>query len=626
MSYSVCVPIISTDLARFGGRDAVLAQLRQLGAKRVLLATGELLTDPAARAAMLQTMRENCAFFKAQGLETGAWCWSTWVAEPVPFTRITAVSGYVAGPHACPADPAFRAFVAGYMADLARTGVDILLFDDDMKFGFYDGRDSLTCTCPHHMARIRDILGEDITPAQLEQKALAGPANKYRSAWLRSKGDSLKEFCAAVRSAVDSVAPAVRIGICAEMSQWDNDGVTAADLARILAGGTRPLLRLIGAPYWAVERKIGASRLQQVIEWERMERSWCGEDIEILAEGDVYPRPRYACPAAYLELFDTAIRAAGITEGIMKYAIDYTSAAGYEPGYIRRHSRNIPVYNAIHAHFDGKTCCGVRVWEALHKLEDMDIPPHLAGDPGMENLFFSPAARLLADCGIPTVYSGSGTGIAVFGENARRLPETVFGSGLILDAAAAHILSQRGLDVGLAAYGERIRVTEEQFPTYRQQVANALTARQLALHPAAKVQSTFVTAQGDIPAGYTYQNAAGQRFFVYCFDAHFNTPDANRSYLRGRQLADLLPWLCGSALPAFCGGHPDLYCLAKKGPDGSMAVGLWNCFADDATDPVVELDKEYTAVRFVNCTGRLHGDRVSLADIPPFGFAGFEVL
>ncbi len=633
MSYSVSVPIINAELARFGGRDAVLAQLRRLGAGRVLLATGELLCNSAARAQMLATLRENCAFFKAEGFEVGAWCWATWVAEPVPFTRITAASGYVAGPHACPADPAFREFAAGYMAELARTGVDLLLFDDDMKFGFYDGRDSLTCTCPHHMARIRELLGEDVTPALLEQKALAGPRNKYRSAWLRSKGDSLKEFCAAVRTAVDTVNPAARIGICAEMSLWDNDGVTAAALARILAGGTRPLLRLIGAPYWAVERRIGQSRLQQAVEWERMERSWCGEGIEILAEGDVYPRPRHACPAAYLEIFDTAIRAAGITDGIMKYAIDYTSAAGYEPGYLLRHERNVPLYGAIHAHFDGKAPCGVWVWEALHKLEDTDIPPHMAGRPELENLFYSPAARLLSDSTVPTVYEPAGTahdparhtGIAVFGENARSLPQQLFGAGLILDAAAAQLLTRRGLDVGLAEYGQRLQVTEEQFPAYCQQAANALTARRLALHPDAKVQSLFPVQGGGIPAGYTYQNANGQRFFVYCFEGHFNAPEANRNYLRGRQLADLLPWLCGAALPAYCAGHPDLYCLAKKGESGSLAVGLWNCFADDAIAPTVELGEKYTAIQFINCTGQLAGDRVRLCGLPPYGFAGFEV-
>ena len=56
-----------------------------------------------------------------------------------------------------------------------------------------------------------------------------------------------------------------------------------------------------------------------------------------------------------------------------------------------------------------------------------------------------------------------------------------------------------------------------------------------------------------------------------------------------------------------------------------MAVGLWNFFADPAIDPVVELDSEYSGIEFLNTNGKLDGNKVYLNDIPPFGFAGFEV-
>ena len=50
----------------------------------------------------------------------------------------------------------------------------------------------------------------------------------------------------------------------------------SATVSRILAGNTKPYLRTIGAPYWAVNRSWG-NRVQDVIELTRMERSWCGE-------------------------------------------------------------------------------------------------------------------------------------------------------------------------------------------------------------------------------------------------------------------------------------------------------------------------------------------------------------
>ena len=84
-----------------------------------------------------------------------------------------------------------------------------------------------------------------------------------------------------------------------------------------------------------------------------MESSWTkAGDIEILAEGDAFPRPRTRCPASYLEGFDTAIRASGCTDGILKYGIDYFSNTDYETGYAAFHRRlslirNIPIYHFL---------------------------------------------------------------------------------------------------------------------------------------------------------------------------------------------------------------------------------------------------------------------------------------
>ena len=71
-----------------------------------------------------------------------------------------------------------------------------------------------------------------------------------------------------------------------------------------------------------------------------MEQSWNG-NIETMSEGDQFPRPRTACPASYLEIFDTALRASGDFKGILKYAIDYTSKPGYEDSYILNYGKTV---------------------------------------------------------------------------------------------------------------------------------------------------------------------------------------------------------------------------------------------------------------------------------------------
>ena len=54
---------------------------------------------------------------------------------------------------------------------------------------------------------------------------------------------------------------------------------------------------------------------------------------------------------------------------------------------------------------------------------------------------------MLAACGVPTTYSGNGLCGIAFGENARYLESSAWEKGLILDASAARILSERGIDV-----------------------------------------------------------------------------------------------------------------------------------------------------------------------------------
>ena len=74
------------------------------------------------------------------------------------------------------------------------------------------------------------------------------------------------------------------------------DGATVQELAYAAAGDTNPFVRLTGAPYWARENNT----LSAVIESNRMQLGWFKDSgIEMISEGDPYPRPRSRIPAAY---------------------------------------------------------------------------------------------------------------------------------------------------------------------------------------------------------------------------------------------------------------------------------------------------------------------------------------
>lgn len=56
-----------------------------------------------------------------------------------------------------------------------------------------------------------------------------------------------------------------------------------------------------------------------------------------------------------------------------------------------------------------------------------------------------------------------------------------------------------------------------------------------------------------------------------------------------------------------------------------MAVALANIFPDDIFSPEINLDREYSQIKFINCTGTLTGNKFILSDMHPYAFAKFEV-
>ena len=73
-------------------------------------------------------------------------------------------------------------------------------------------------SCLIYMKKIKTLIGEDITPRELQKKALSGGKNKYRDAWLKVNGEALLNHARAMRAAVDEVDPDIRIGICSCIS------------------------------------------------------------------------------------------------------------------------------------------------------------------------------------------------------------------------------------------------------------------------------------------------------------------------------------------------------------------------------------------------------------------------
>ena len=630
--YDIAVPLVRY----YEHREENIAQARRFGAKRVFLCPSRGLGTDEWLAFELERLKENIRYYEAAGFEVGVWISSIGHGGDLVGAKngtyngmrnIVGIRGGTATDSFCPLDDVFSGRLCSWVANIARIGAKMIMLDDDYRLSTRAG-DSW-CACELHMAEYCRRLGENITREELLEKAFTGGPNRYRDVWYDLMGDTLRGFAVKLRATVDEVNPDVRMGACACITVWDGDGTDSIEIAKILAGKNKPFIRFIGAAYWPSSWGGPCASLPYVIELERMQRFWCeNEDIEIFAEGDVYPRPRHFTPSAYLETMDMALRVDGGMDGILKYGIDYGASPTYETGYADRAERNIPTYKAISGLFDGKENVGVSVACEMRRLKNRYFEKNDLVGGNADDGFFQLEQYFLTCNSVPVTY-GDGADVKIaFGENARYI--NMEEKGFILDVQAAKILEAKGIDTGLAGAEKLDSVSEELYPESGEHLSFVETRGMYSLEPkvGATAQSYFVGGKGKTVSAYTYENADGKRFYVLGFDAEYAKDILRfyRNYCRQAELIRCAEWLGGKPLPAVCPKNPELYVMCKRG-EKSMSVALFNMHQDYVINPTVKLDKTYSAVRFVCAEGELVGDEVRFkTDIAAYGHAFFEVF
>lgn len=624
--YDISVPLFATSPTL--NKERALKDIKLLGAKRVFLAIPDSSHEKDIMESYYAALEKLIPFFQNNGLEVGVWFWTFRVAtSDAKFTVMVNALGdkcHTSTAKYCPLDEDFLDFTANHVKRIAELSPDLIMFDDDLAFGFTSML-APACFCELHRGKMAEILGEDVPLEGLYEKMFSGKKNRYRSAFLQVCGDSLRQFAKRMREAVDSVNPSIRMGQCGCITTFDYDGVDSFTLSKILAGDTKPFLRLIGAPYWDSVRLHG-NRLVDVIELERMERSWYEhDDIEIFSEGDTYPRPRHAVPASHLEIFDAALRADGGMDGILKYTMDYTASADYERGYLNAHIKDEEDLLRIGELFGNLSHAGVRIYESMKKIEDADYSKDVLTVDFIRYQFFSRAVRFLAHNSIPAAHKGPGCAGICFGENARALDVSSLDKPLILDATAAAILEARGIDVGLIEVGERFMPGREHFLRFEEHIplvygsTKIPFASKVSLKEGVCLESEWIADQ-IYPGSYTYTNRNGQSFLVLCMDAFTCADEMYKNYARQKQIFDFLDGN-NASVPARCDKHPDLYILCKEN-ENTLAVALFNCFADEIENLEVKLSSEYLKLELFRAEGALNdaGNILHISNMPAYSW------
>ena len=576
--------------------------------------------------------------FHENGLEVGIWLGTLGHGaalvgdfEKFPSDRYASLTG-VAGdqpPHGlCPLDENLLEDYAAAVKALAQLGPDILMTDDDLRISrgnwYYFG-----CFCEKHLELMYAELGERPTREELGKKIYVGGPNKYRDAYLKATAQGLTGFVARMRRAIDEVDESIRFAVCTPGENWDITGLHIPDYAKVFAGKNKPLLRTYGAPYWFYMWPNG---LAHVIEVTRMQAAALkGTGIEVMAEGDVYPRPRYNVPSRVLELYYYALIADGNFDGMLGYIFDYYQKPEYETSYLERHIKTEPLRRGVEQLFSGKKAAGIYNFHVQHKVRDWVLPE---GDPlpriaSRISQGHKPSTYdMLCNISIPTTFEESDYPCLITGENARTASVEVLKNGAILDAAAAMILQEKGIDTGIRSC-EEATFLEERYLAPDDAIPNVDCGglRRITCDEKVTVLSCF---EDGSPSSYTYENAAGNRFYVLAYDQfladHKEKPILNflNNYYRQADLVKAIEWMCGHRLPVTCLRNPNLYVYTAKG-SGAMSVLLLNIFMDSIDRPVLELDGEYRQIRGINCVATLEGNKVYLSELQPYSMAAFEV-
>ena len=608
-----------------------LRRLHDWGIDLVFISFCDVIYETEEYNKRFQDLGRSIQILKNEGFSVGVWTNSLGYGIPRPSyfnqrfekaTRLTSFAGLTTTA-VCTLDQDFLAYMQENVRNIIRAGADLILWDDDLVQSVRPG---FCCSCDLHL----DMLGKRTGQVWRREDLPAlftGAPNKNRSVYMDCMGDSMMQFCRALRDAADEIDPSVRMGLCASYTHYDAEGVDLRELLRVLAGeGNQPMLRLSGAPYWAtVAPRFPRQRVTDIVESVRLQIGWYRDtDVDLQDENDPAPRRHEWVPASHIELYDKMMIGNG---GAHRHKYLLCDQYGKDLAYQTAHLAHL-ADDAVLTHMFGDTSpCGYRVYQSEKLLRDAHLPDQYIGDGPIMARFSQPFGGIfLSRNAIPTQYDKDGTGI-VCGEHARMLTKAQREQGLLMDAPAAKLLMEAGVDVGLA----EIPVPVEGNPAFYA-LKPATGATQISLKPGEGATQTSLS-DPNYPTFVTYQNSQGHRFAIIGCDLNAAVPcEGIEPYILYNaevqaQLVEIYAYLAQKPLPARVFDCPGLHLLAAKSEDESrLSILLSNVWDDSIEHPVIETDGAYQVVRTVGCQAKTDGKYVRLTKLHAYEYAAVELI
>lgn len=382
----------------------------------------------------------------------------------VPFQTMVGADGDEAPGCFCPLDEGLKNYLVDVVSALAKADIPLILLDDDFRVNYHMPGVDIGCFCPKHVDRFNRENGTHYTRQELADLVYEGK-DDIRAKFLKMAGDSLLELAAAMEQAVHKLNPNTRLGLATAMIHYSSEGYDIRQLAKTLAGPTRPYLRVFGAPYHVKNNPMQLGYTVDTAKHLADHLSGC--DIEIIGEGDTYPHTRFFTNKTALQTHLLSSRCSGV-RNMLHYPFCFATSPDFETIYVDTAESLRPAMTLLDRLLPADlSATGIRPVLDFGNLNNIPISRSMTRRERVwpdEPL----ALKMLSQFGIPTAGKASTTQpVLLAGYNGASYTDeelnALLDRGAIVDATAAGWLVKRGFDIGLEAV-----TALDQVPTFEE--------------------------------------------------------------------------------------------------------------------------------------------------------------
>ena len=509
----------------------------------------------------------------------------------------------------CPLDAKANATYCEYLKAAARRGRPyIYFFEDDFTLSNHSGLNAMKgCFCPLHLAEYAKRVGRIFTAKEIAAmfRSPTSANEPLRRAFAELSRDSLAQLGRQIRAAIDEVDPSARACLC-QSGFVDVDGDSTEAIARALAGGTRPMVRIFGAGYY---NQNSPSALPMELAHAFWSAQHLPKDIEILHESDPYPHSRFFNSASFLMSEVAAAYMAGVDDSFL-YCTMYSDDPLCDTAYARAFNDNRRRLEAVKEFRRRSRLVGVR---AVYDPEEVYMVRET--EKGSASGMLAEVAFFLAKLGFPmTTCRGSAS--VLFGQTARHLSEDkiveVMSGAVLVDAEAAVELQNRGLGRLLGCSVKQ----DEQLKFFCERTLPVPGSRKAGLNPyhrrkpgppiigwsskgksvyariepasGAEVQSVFEDVDGKVvsPAFVFSRNELGGRVGVIAFSANGRRAPSLYCPVKQELFRNFFARASEGGLDVCAPHTPSTWLVAAVSDDGRELLVMVNNLAGERRDDI----------------------------------------